>query len=368
MQRIIFLSLIVWLSPSSWADIEEFGYQFPQAEIQFGAVLAEYTVFDEGFDVLNYLDKIGTSSRPKSATLVDFGLVVKPTKNLKVFFERESSKGTVERLSEPFSLESKVVGDTYGLSLDWLQLENETLNWTLTYTRREQEPLIVDCYDYAGVVLGGSCESASFRFLDSELYNQTGERQYLPVLNSRAEQDSWSLSVASNLPWEVLGFQTRARFRIQRSELNHQVNSPLFTISSPFLLNAVFNGRTLGNIITDLRLTLPQGNPWKETAFRFDLGATRSLFSSIVLSGNLSYLQVSRSNYQQTNDERKYTSNWLVNGSLWWLPIDQVAVFLKGELSKNYLNGTDPLAFNQKTSRFFEHPYLQLSGGMVLSF
>jgi len=368
MQRIIFLSLVVLSSPSAWADIEEFGYQFPRAEVQFGAVLAEYTIFDEGFDVLNYLDKIGTSSRPKSAALADFGLVVKPTQKLKVFFERESSKGTVERLSEPFSLESKVVGDTYGLSLDWLRLENEALNWTLTYSRREQDPLIVDCYDYAGVVLGGSCESASFRFLDSVLFNETGERQYLPVLNSRAEQESWSLSVASNLPWEILGFQTKARLRVLRSELTHEVNSPLFTISSPFLLNAVFNGRTLGNIITDLRLTLPQGNPWKETVFRLDVGATKALFSSVVVSGNLSYLQVSRSNYQQVNNEQKYPSNWLLNGSLWWSPIDQVAVFLKGELSKNYLNGVDPLAFNQKTSRFFEHPYLQFSGGLVLSF
>ena len=362
--------LLFWLLVGSIAraDIEEFLYLFPDADTRLGAISSEYTAFDEAFDVLDYLEKIGTSSRPESADSLDFGLTLKATERLKIFFERETSKGTVKRLSEPFSVESKVEGDTFGVSLEWLNLGTEPLIWSLTHSKREQNPLIVDCYEYAGVVLGGSCDSASFRFLDSELYSQTGERVYLPVLNSRAGQDSWSFSVTSSLPWTVFGFQTKVRLRVLRSELTHEVNSPLFNISSPFLLNAVFNGRKLGDIITDLRATLPQSEPWTETAVRLDIGATRPIYSSLVLSGNLSYIQINRSNYQQNINQDDYNSNWLINGGLWWSPVNKIAVFLKGELSRNYLAGTDPLAFNQKTSRFFEHPYLQLSGGVIISF
>ena len=92
--------------------------------------------------------------------------------------------------------------------------------------------------------------------------------------------------------------------------------SPLFNISSPFLLNAVFNGRKLGDIITDLRATLPQDEPWTETAVRFDFGATRLIFTSLVLSGNLSYIQINRSNYQRRANQGAYNSNWLINGGL----------------------------------------------------
>ena len=53
-------------------------------------------------------------------------------------------------------------------------IQGGTSVWLLTHSKRKQNPVIVDCYEYAGVVLGGSCESASFRFLDSELYSQTG--------------------------------------------------------------------------------------------------------------------------------------------------------------------------------------------------
>ena len=194
--------LLFWLLAGSIAraDIEEFLYFFPDADTRLGAISSEYTAFDEAFDVLDYLEKIGTSSRPQSANSLDFGLTLKPTEKLKIFFERETSKGTVKRLSEPFSVESKVEGDTLGVSLEWFNLGAKPLIWSLTHSKREQNPLVVDCYEYAGVVLGGSCDSASFRFLDSELYSQTGERVYLPVLNSRADQDSWSFSVAVSLP------------------------------------------------------------------------------------------------------------------------------------------------------------------------
>ena len=167
----------------------------------------------------------------------------------------------------------------------------------------------------------------------------------------------------------VFGFQTKARLRVLRSEIAHEVNSPLFNISSPLLLNAVFNGRKFGDIITGLRATLPQNEPWTETAVRFDFGATRPLFTSLVLSGNLSYIQINRSNYQQNINQDDHNSNWLINGGLWWSPVNKIAVFLKGELSRNYLAGTGSTCVNQKTRRFFfEHPYLQLSSGVVVSF
>ena len=210
--------LLFWLLVGSIAraDIEEFLYFFPDADTRLGAISSEYTAFDEAFDVLDYLDKIETSSRPQSADSLDFGLTLKPTEKLKIFFEKETSRGTVKRLTEPFSVESEVEGYTLGVNLEWLNLGEQPLIWSLTHSKRKQDPLIVDCYEYAGIVLGGSCDSANFRFLDSELYSQTGERAYLPVLNSRADQDSWSFSVTSNLPWSVFGFQTKARLRDRR--------------------------------------------------------------------------------------------------------------------------------------------------------
>ena len=61
--------LLFWLLVvnTARADIEEFLYFFPDANLHLGAFSSEYTAFDEAFDVLDYLEKIGSSSRPQSA-------------------------------------------------------------------------------------------------------------------------------------------------------------------------------------------------------------------------------------------------------------------------------------------------------------
>ena len=43
-------------------------------------------------------------------------------------------------------------------------------------------------------------------------------------------------------------------------------------------------------------------------------------------------------------------------------------VFARGEAFPNYLLGVDPLAYNAKSSRFFEHPYGQVTAGFIVSF
>ena len=81
--------LLFWLFVGNIAraDIEEFLYLFPDADTGLGAISSEYTAFDEAFDVLDYLEKIGTSSRPQSANSLVFGLTLKPTETLRIFFE-----------------------------------------------------------------------------------------------------------------------------------------------------------------------------------------------------------------------------------------------------------------------------------------
>ena len=51
-----------------------------------------------------------------------------------------------------------------------------------------------------------------------------------------------------------------------------------------------------------------------------------------------------------------------------WYQMMAASVFLKAEAFSNYLLGVDPLAYTSKTSRFFEHPYGQVSVGFILTF
>ncbi|MGI9299685.1 MAG: hypothetical protein ACR2PD_04555 [Luminiphilus sp.] len=49
--------------------------------------------------------------------------------------------------------------------------------------------------------------------------------------------------------------------------------------------------------------------------------------------------------------------------------LGQLAIgFARGEAFSNYLLGVDPLAYNAKSSRFFEHRYGQVTAGFIVSF
>ena len=58
----------------------------------------------------------------------------------------------------------------------------------MSIKRGKQDPLSIDCYARAGIVLGGACDEATVRFFDPDVFRETGETVYLPVLSSEATE------------------------------------------------------------------------------------------------------------------------------------------------------------------------------------
>ena len=332
----------------------------PQSFFVSGSV----AYFDEQLDVIDYLDSLGSSSRPdeyeKPALELSYRLG-----NWRPFVALSQVIGSAVRERQPFKVESTADYRTLGVS----RYFGETSKGgalTIAVTDIEQDSLAIDCYERSGVVLGGSCDEADFQLVDGDLLLETGESVAFPVLTSSAE--AVALRVTADWWYRLSSTPVLIGHTISlgATELDHTNNSPLYDLQSSFLLNTPFNGNTLGSLIEQLKQDLPQDDPWQEAVVSYDLSASYFL-NNWIISGALGGRYVERFNYEDPLNRKQYNTNLRVSAEVGY-QFESAIVFARGEAFSNYLLGVDPLAYNAKSSRFFEHPYGQVTAGFILSF
>ena len=325
---------------------------------------ADYTYFDEQLDVIDYLDSLGTSSRPDEylKPSFEFGYRVG---DWRPFIEFSEVEGSAVRERQPFRVESTAGYRTAGLTR-YFGNSDEGGAVTLQVTDIEQESLDIDCYERSGVVLGGSCEEADFQLVDGDLLLETGESVAFPVLTSSAEAISLKASLDLWNRWSSAPLLLGHSLSLSATEVDHTNYSPLYDLQSTFLLNTPFDGKTLGSLIEELKQDLPQDEPWQEAVLGYDFSVSYFL-GDWIFNGALGGRYVQRFNYSDPMKRKQYRSNVRLSGEVWY-QFEKAAAYLRGEAFSNYLLGIDPLAYNSKSSRFFEHPYGQLTAGFILSF
>ena len=98
-----------------------------------------------------------------------------------------------------------------------------------------------------------------------------------------------------------------------------------------------------------------------------EAGAKIPLGQYFFATAALKFLSVARDEYETAANEQTFQQNTVFNGALWYQPKPRLKVYLRGEASSNNVLGYEPIAYNRKTSRFFAHPFGQLSLGFIFS-
>ena len=323
---------------------------------------AEHSYFDQELDLVDYLNSLEGNSRPEKYSQSALSIAYKLGK-LRPFLEYRKVSGSVERSSQPFSVESNA--DYWGVGLAYSSGDEDRGGAAVfQLTSATQDDVTIDCYERSSVVLGGDCEEADFQLIDGDLLLETGDTVAYPVLISSAEALSAELALNWWRRWSSYPILVGHTLKITASEVEHDSYSPLYDLQSTFLLNTPFNGKTLGTLISELQDDLPQQSPWQEAVIRYDFSASYFVGDWIV-SGSLGALYAKRFNYADPLEREQYNSNFMVTGEIWY-QFQDASVYLKGEAFSNYLLGVDPLAYTNKSSRFFEHPYGQVTLGFVM--
>ena len=325
-------------------------------------IAAEASAFSEDFDVIGYLDSLEGSSQPEKYSQSAVSVAYK-FETWRPFIEYRQVSGSVERSSQPFEVESNA--DYWGVGLAYSTGDaDEGGSAVFSLTSATQDDVSIECYERSGVVLGGACEEADFQLIDGDLLLETGDTVAFPVLTSSAEALSAELSFNWWRSWSRSPILLGHTLKLTASEVEHDSYSPLYDLQSSFLLNTPFNGKTLGALISELQDDLPQQSPWQEAVIRYDFSASYFIDDWIV-SGSLGALYAKRFNFTDALGREQYTTNSVVTGEIWY-QFQDGSIYLKGEAFSNYLLGVDPLAYTNKSSRFFEHPYGQITAGFIL--
>ena len=327
-------------------------------------VSSSYTYFNSDLDVIGYLDALPAGARPEQydQSQIEIGYKLG---NWQPYARYQKVEGSVVRPSRPFEVSSAADYETIGVVYSVGDAEQGRAA-RFSLSEATQSDVTIDCYERSGVVLGGACREADFQLVDGDLLLETGETVAFPVLTSSANALTAELSLDWWKRWSKLPLLVGQKLILKATEVEHENYSPLYDLQSSFLLNTPFNGVALGTLISDLKDDLPQSDPWSEAVVRYDVSA--SIFvGNWILGGSVGGLYAKRFEYDDPLGRVQYDTNTRAAAYVWY-QFEKATVFLEAEAFSNYLLGVDPLAYTNKSSRFFEHPYGQVTVGFLATF
>jgi hypothetical protein len=328
----------------------------------------EYSYFAPSLDVFDFAEKIQSSATPEKSDSIQLDLLIPAERfGLTLGYEYKPSSAGVTRAVQPLSLETKINTHTLEITRKVSKFKGMELSILGGVSYAKQDPLKIDCYALGSLVLGGSCPEADFSLVDGSALLNDGVTLYKPVLTTEADAMSYRIGGRlTGMLFQIMPFYAVAK--LQQARISTSYQSDLLNITDESILNSEFQGKTLSASLDSITADLPQTEPWKENSLTLSFGASRQLSASFSASLELKQLFVSRNGYTATAGAKAYNQNTIFNAALWYTPRPSIAVYLRGEASSHNVLGLDPLAYNRKTSRFFEHSFGQLSIGVVTSF
>ena len=324
-----------------------------------------YGRYDDSLDILNYADKLN-STKPKKATTDSYFISYQFNK-FKLAYESFDSSGSVERISQPKSLETNVDGESFSIAYKILDYDERFIEIGFFKKEEKQEPVTIDCYAFGSTVVGGSCEEAKLRVLDSDIYKSSGDLVYEPVLTTSGDSDSEGIYLRiTPKTLNLLSFVHT--FSYKTSDVNQGFQSAILNTTDSFIRGLNIEGRNAGDLLDQFKNELPQETPWKENRFKYSVSKLLPIGKSFALSGMYSFIKVKRKHYINNPTKEDFNNNHLVDLSLFYGINDNILLYMKLSASSNYLLGENPLAYNRRSNHLFDHPYGQLSAGLLINF
>ncbi len=336
---------------------------YKDQNIQLGV---EYSYFDLELDILDYASKLEGRSTPERNEAIRLDVHLPIAKRVSLDYQRSNNESEVSRSAQPF----KTVANGFDHQLEasyWLfRSENFSIfiHGGLKYSK--QDPVQIDCYDYGNiVVIGGTCEEADFRLLDGDKYLLTREFEYFPVIVT--DTNALGFKLGASFTNNFLGMATYQYIGFEQTEVNVRLESELLGISDPFILQVVFQGMRFGDVLDSIGEELPQEEPWLDRTYTVEAGVKHRLSDSLSATGSLTHHFTTRDGYFLGPDEVEYQNNTVLNLGLWYQANGMVSFYLRGEASTNNVLGFEPIAYNRKSSKYFKHPFGQLSAGFTIT-
>ncbi|MFL2705658.1 MAG: hypothetical protein ACJ0GU_04685 [Gammaproteobacteria bacterium] len=368
MKKIVFFCLLpfnLYVAESIKANDLELFQDINFFEDKKTIISISSTNFNKRLDLLNYAENF-SETQLNSSSAEKVSLVHQYNSKLKIGFQYETSSFNLKRLSYPKNLTTDINSYLIFTSFPILDTKSKAYEVEIFLLEDKQKKLTIDCYQFTSEIIVGSCAEANLRFLDSQTYKETGERDYKPALETRGK----SLAFGFNLRILQINskkFKLNQSLGFRRTKVEASFQSDILDIKDSTVLDSKLEGVTIRSIISSFKQDIPQPTPWYENNFKYSLTTLYKISPKLLLSGRLSLMKISRSNYFNNPLKHDFTTNKVLNLGLQYFLTERIVLYSGLGLSNHYLLGTNPLSYNRKSNHLFKHPYGEIHFGLSFS-
>jgi len=274
-------------------------------------------------------------------------------KKYKLILQNNKFSGLGTRKSYPKKINSNIDIDGYGVSYD---LDDKN-NIFYLYEKSVVKPEIFSCYQKGNLVIGG-CDDADLRITSSlPKYDSLG--QNILSINGGAEMHTFGISFTDSVPYFN---QANISYSVQKNKFDWL--TPVEEITSPVILNAEINGQTVGNLINELLIDLPQRELWETYIFsiKFTKNYNLNYFNFFY---ELNSLKGNRKNFIKFRDSNKFNHKLALGISK---KLNNFQITFMGNFYTNFLLWQRDELYNNRTSRYFNEKYGDLKLELSYSF
>lgn len=229
---------------------------------------------------------------------------------------------------------------------------------TLSASRQVADEQRFECYDFSGITIG-SCDDG-----DTQIGSTNAKYDVL-------EGDLVGISAASRTHGISFSQMTNSKwidsFSVGIFSTTHEYDwlTPVEDLASPFILGLVFNGKILGDAITETFRKLPQRDSWRLNQLNISGSKSINVYGDIEAFANAHAVYLHHLNYKSVVFAPNY--NVKVRAGLRY-EAKLVLIELYGDYYHHNLIGFEPVTFNQRTEHYFDRPYGNLGVKIELVF
>ena len=223
---------------------------------------------------------------------------------------------------------------------------------TLHGSRQGADQQRFECYDFSGITIG-SCDDGDIQIGSINAKYDVLEGD-LVAISATTKTNGISFSQTTGI-W-IFNSKWIDSFSVGIFSTTHEYDwlTPVEDLASPFILGLVFNGKTLGDAITETFRKFPQRESWRLNQVNVSGSKAISLYGPIKVFVDADLVYLHHSNYSAVVSAPNYNVKVRVG-----LRYDTQSALI--ELYSNYyhhnLIGFEPITFNQRTEHYFDRPY-----------
>ena len=225
-------------------------------------------------------------------------------------------------------------------------------------SRQDTDDQRFECYDFSGIVIG-SCNDGDIQIGSTNAKYDALEGN-LVAISADTRTHGISFSQTTNSKW-------LDSFSVGIFSTTHDYDwlTPVEDLASPFILGLVFNGKTLGDAITETFRKFPQRDEWRLNQLNISGSKSINVYGDIEAFADAHAVYLHHSNYKSVVFTPNY--NVKVRAGLRY-EANSALVELYSNYYHHNLIGFEPITFNQRTEHYFDRPYGNVGIKMEIRF